>query len=50
MRVAICDDDNFCRAQVLDIATDYAEERKDKDVVQTRITQRISPMRALPNQ
>ena len=33
MRVAICDDDNFCRAQVLDIATDYAEERKDKDVV-----------------
>ncbi len=33
MRVAICDDDIICRAQVLDIATDYAEERRDKDII-----------------
>lgn len=33
MRVAICDDEKICRAQALDIATDYAEERKDKDIV-----------------
>ena len=32
MRVAICDDEKICRAQVLDIATDYSEERRDKDV------------------
>lgn len=33
MKVAICDDEKTCRAQVLDIATDYAEQRKDKHVV-----------------
>ena len=32
MKIAICDDNEICRAQILDIATDYAEERKDKDV------------------
>lgn len=29
MRIAICDDDAVCRGQTLDIATDYAEARKD---------------------
>lgn len=33
MRVAICDDESLCRAQVLDIATDYAEERQDTEIV-----------------
>lgn len=33
MRVAICDDEAVCIARALDIATDYAEERKDKDIV-----------------
>jgi len=33
MRVAICDDEKICRAQALDIATDYAEERQDREVV-----------------
>lgn len=32
MKIAICDDDRSCRARVLDIATDYAEERKDKNI------------------
>ena len=32
MRIAICDDDALCRSQILDIAVDYAEERKDTDV------------------
>lgn len=33
MRIAVCDDEAVCRAQLLDIATDYAEERQDKAVV-----------------
>ncbi len=33
MRVAICDDDSLCRAQVLDIVADYNEQRKDTDLV-----------------
>lgn len=33
MKVAICDDESLCRAHVLDIATDYAEDRQDKDVI-----------------
>ena len=33
MRIAICDDEASCRARVLDVAHDYVEERKDKDVV-----------------
>lgn len=33
MKVAICDDESLCRVQVLDIAADYAEERKDKEIV-----------------
>ncbi|MBQ7325279.1 MAG: response regulator transcription factor [Clostridia bacterium] len=32
MKIAICDDDRICRARVVDIATDYSEERMDKDV------------------
>lgn len=30
MKIAICDDEKMCMAQVLDVASDYAEERKDK--------------------
>lgn len=33
MRVAICDDNSACRGLVLDIATDYSEERKDTNFV-----------------
>lgn len=33
MRIAVCDDEAVCRAQLLDIATDYAEERQDTAVV-----------------
>lgn len=33
MKIAICDDEAVCRAQLLDIATDYAEERQDAEVV-----------------
>lgn len=33
MKIAICDDESLCRARVLDIAADYAEERKDADIV-----------------
>ena len=32
MKIAICDDEAICRSQVLDIAEDYKEERKDKDI------------------
>lgn len=32
MRIAICDDNNLCRGRVTDLATDYAEEKKDKDI------------------
>ncbi len=32
MRIAICDDESICRAKILNIATDYAEERSDQDV------------------
>lgn len=32
MKIAICDDESVCRAQVLDLAHDYVEERKDKEV------------------
>lgn len=33
VRIAICDDENLCRKQVLAVATDYAEERQDQDIV-----------------
>ena len=33
MRVAICDDNSASRGLVLDIATDYSEERKDTNFV-----------------
>ena len=33
MKVAICDDEKICRAQALDIATDYAEQRRDRSIV-----------------
>ena len=33
MKIAICDDEALCRAKILDIAEDYAEERRDKDIV-----------------
>ena len=39
MKVAICDDDSLCRAQVMDIALDYAEARKDKEVTFTMFSQ-----------
>lgn len=32
MKIAICDDEKVCRDQVYDIATDYAEERKDTEI------------------
>ena len=32
MKIAICDDESLCRAHVLDLANDYMEERKDKEV------------------
>lgn len=32
MKVAICDDDKLSRALLLDIATDYAEQRKDQTI------------------
>lgn len=32
MKVAICDDEMLCQKRVLDVATDYAEERKDTDI------------------
>lgn len=32
MRIAICDDDAKCQAQLLDILDDYREERKDLDL------------------
>lgn len=33
MKIAICDDDSLCRTKVLDIIADYAEERKDADIL-----------------
>ncbi len=33
VRIAICDDDKVCRARVLDIAADYAEERRDTEII-----------------
>ncbi len=32
MKVAICDDEILCRARVLDIAEEYAEQRKDRNI------------------
>lgn len=32
MKIAICDDEKSCRARLLDIAADYAEERKDREL------------------
>lgn len=32
MRIAICDDNNLCRARVTDLIHDYVEERRDKDI------------------
>ena len=32
MRIAICDDEAICRAQLLDWIDDYQEERKDRDL------------------
>lgn len=33
MKIAICDDDSSCRTKVLDIIADYAEARKDADIL-----------------
>ena len=33
MKIAICDDDSLCRAKLLDILADYAEARKDADIL-----------------
>ena len=33
VKIAICDDEKSCRAHVLGIAADYAEERKDKNII-----------------
>ena len=33
LKIAICDDEAVCRSQVLDIAEDYMEERKDREIV-----------------
>ena len=35
MRIAVCDDDRQCRARVLSLLHDYAEQRQDRDVVLT---------------
>lgn len=33
MKIAICDDEAICRSHMLDVAEDYTEERKDKEIV-----------------
>ena len=35
VKIAICDDETVCRARLLDIAEDYSEERKDKQIEYT---------------